>query len=149
MTLLDNCEKWIAFEEGCDLQAYWDKIGHVWTIGFGHTGVGIVQGLRWSHAQAVIALDADISLATSLTRHIVGRQTFDGLDPVRKAAFVNMGYNLGNRLAEFDDFLEYAREGDWVGAGHDLLTNTLWAKQLPNRAGRVANALVSGEWPNV
>src|SRR5690625_2307834 len=41
--------------EGVRLKAYRDPVG-VWTIGYGHTGPEVHEGLVWSHAQAEKAL---------------------------------------------------------------------------------------------
>lgn len=148
MTVLDSTHKWIAFDEGCELTAYWDSMGHVWTIGFGHTPS--FQGQTFTPDEAAATLDSDIDIATSAASHVVGDDTFDTFDAVRQAAMVNMSFNLGeHKLSLFDTFLARVRNSDWTGAALDLLANTAWAKELPARAGRVAHAINSGEWPNV
>lgn len=35
----------VKYFEGCILTAYWDATGHVWTIGIGHTGPDVYEGL--------------------------------------------------------------------------------------------------------
>lgn len=148
MAILDSAQKWIAFEEGCQLTAYWDSQGHVWTIGFGHTPS--YQGETMTPDEAAQTLGTDILIATGDASHVVGDNTFDTFDPVRQAALTNMAFNLGERkLAQFNSFLEYVREANWQSAHDDLLNNTAWAYELPGRAYRVATALLTGEWPNV
>lgn len=46
--------------EGCKLTAYQDERG-IWTIGYGHTGPEVVQGLVWSQAQADAQLASDVA----------------------------------------------------------------------------------------
>jgi lysozyme len=52
--------------ESCSLTAYWDAIGKVWTIGWGHTGKDVYEGLVWTQEQADEALDHDIAAAQAL-----------------------------------------------------------------------------------
>lgn len=42
--------------EGCELTAYWDKYGKVWTVGHGCTGPDIKIGTVWTQAEADQAL---------------------------------------------------------------------------------------------
>jgi lysozyme len=52
--------------ESCRLVAYWDAIGQRWTIGWGHTGKDVYEGLVWTQAQADEALEHDIISADAL-----------------------------------------------------------------------------------
>lgn len=45
--------------EGCRLKAYQDNAG-VWTIGYGHTGPGVHEGLTWTQEQADAQLNDDV-----------------------------------------------------------------------------------------
>lgn len=56
--------------ESCRLTAYQDVKG-VWTIGWGHTGPEVVEGLIWSQAQADEALQNDIQWAVNVVNHLV------------------------------------------------------------------------------
>jgi lysozyme len=46
-------------DEGLRLVAYRDS-GGVWTIGWGHTGPEVCEGLVWTREQAVAALECDL-----------------------------------------------------------------------------------------
>lgn len=50
-----------SFEQ-CRLTAYLDQRGR-WTIGWGHTGPEVHQGLVWTQAQADAALVVDVQVA--------------------------------------------------------------------------------------
>jgi lysozyme len=50
--------------EGLRLRAYKCPAG-VWTIGYGHTGPEVVEGLVWTLPQAEAALQTDMGLALS------------------------------------------------------------------------------------
>lgn len=54
--------------ESCVLTAYLDTVANppVWTIGWGHTGKDVYEGLVWTQAQADEALDHDIRAAQAL-----------------------------------------------------------------------------------
>jgi lysozyme len=56
------CYSLVKSFEGCRLIAYQDGNG-VWTIGYGHTGNDVTEGLMWIPAQAAAALTADINRA--------------------------------------------------------------------------------------
>lgn len=76
----------IQLAEGCKLKAYWDVTGKVWTIGFGHTGPDVHQGLEITYERAVELLGQDTA---ALIERVKDR-------PVLEAgAMVSFGYNLG------------------------------------------------------
>lgn len=54
--------------EGCELVAYLDTLANppIWTIGYGHTGKDVYQGLVWTQAQADDALDHDVIAAQAV-----------------------------------------------------------------------------------
>jgi lysozyme len=69
---------------------------------------------------------------------------FYGQPDAVQDSLVNMCFNMGpERLSGFTDFLAYIGEHNYAAAAADLLNNTLWAKQLPARASRIAAAIGS------
>src|SRR5579884_3778851 len=56
--------------EGLSLTAYQDTAG-VWTIGYGHTGSDVVQGLTITHDQAIALLMSDIAASTAFVNQAV------------------------------------------------------------------------------
>lgn len=54
--------------EGCELEAYRDIAG-IWTIGYGHTGPDVVQGLVWTHEKAAAVLVADLGAREAQLGH--------------------------------------------------------------------------------
>lgn len=52
--------------ESCKLTAYWDPYGKCWTIGWGHTGKEVHEGLVWTQPEADDALEHDILAADLL-----------------------------------------------------------------------------------
>jgi lysozyme len=113
--------------EGLSLTSYQDSKG-VWTIGWGHTGKDIVEGLTWTRDQCEVALGNDIYFAVQVVNNLVTRQItqyqFDALvdftfncgpENFRKSTLlllVNAGNNIGAE-GEFDK---------WVRAGGKVLS---------------------------
>lgn len=70
-------------QEGLRLAAYWDAVGHVWTIGYGHTGAyptdpswtgpkGTVESDDiLTAAQADLLLDFDLTIAEAAVSRLV------------------------------------------------------------------------------
>jgi len=46
------CRPLVQHFESCELEAYWDPTGKVWTCGWGTTGKDVIQGTVWTQAQA-------------------------------------------------------------------------------------------------
>lgn len=119
-----------SFEQ-CRLTAYQDERG-VWTIGWGHTGPEVVEGLTWSQAQADAQLAIDIRERGELPvlRSIDVELTQNQFD-----ALVCFTYNVGSgneahstlcslvnqrRFAEAaDEFPKWDHAGGHVSAGLD------------------------------
>lgn len=71
---------------------------------------------------------------------------FLGLDEARQGALLNMSYQLGvEGLAGFPKMLKAVEGQQWEEAERQAL-DSLWAKQTPARAQRVAKQLRTGEW---
>lgn len=79
--------------EGCELTAYWDQYGKVWTIGYGHTGSDVYQGLTITQAQAENLLKKDLKVFESYVNSknyvtaTINQNQFDAL--------VSFTYNCG------------------------------------------------------
>ncbi|MBX3482557.1 glycoside hydrolase family protein [Phenylobacterium sp.] len=137
-------------DEGLRLRAYPDPLsgGAPWTIGYGHTGPEVRQGLAWTEAQAEAVLMADIrqhnaELAAALPW--VAR-----LDPSRRRVLQNMAFNLGvgvpggkKGLLGFRNTLGMIERGDYAAAA-EAMGKSLWAKQVKGRATRLSNTMRTG-----
>lgn len=105
--------------ESLRLTAYQDT-GHVWTIGYGHTGPEVHQGLTITEAQADAYLAADIAWAVAAVNGAVtaaiNQNQFDALVDfcfnVGKASFLGStllhDVNAGNFTAAAKQF------GEWI-----------------------------------
>jgi lysozyme len=124
-------------DEGLRLDAYPDPLsgGDPWTIGYGHTGPEVRQGLVWTQAQAEAALEADVANATQ------GLDTslpwWRNLDDLRQDCLANMAFNMGvATLLTFNTFLGYMQAQNFAAAAADL-AHTAWAGQVGARATRI------------
>lgn len=93
MITSQNGVKLITSFEGCSTQAYWDKYGKVWTIGYGHTGPDVFKGQIISQQQAENLLKNDLKKFEtyvnnkSYVPHQLNQNQFDAL--------VSFTYNCG------------------------------------------------------
>lgn len=118
--------------------------GDPWTIGYGHTGREVLEGLVWTEAQARETLDLDIA------RHNDGLVSalpwVTRLDPVRRRVLQNMAFNLGApKLATFGTFLGLVKSGRYAEAADDG-EHTAWAHQVGKRAARLMDEMRTGRY---
>lgn len=137
-----NLIEQLKLDEGLRLRAYKDTLGF-WTIGYGHHDGSIRDGDTITEAEAEALLLADIKKATE--RIVESLPWTKRLDEVRFAALVNMSFQLGNRVLQFKRSLACIQDERFAEAETHLL-NSLWAKQTPKRARRIARQIATGEW---
>lgn len=142
MTLIDTI---IHREEGREHLAYVDPLtkAEPWTIGEGHTGPEVHEGLMWGDGQIDAAKAADILHATNgCLAHF---PWFSTLDPVRHAVMQSLAFQLGiPRLLKFVHFLGAMRDQRWQAAAGELRDSNLY-KQARARTERAARAIETGE----
>lgn len=102
-------------EEGCRLVAYQDT-GGVWTIGYGHTGPDVHQGLVWTQEQADSALTQDKARARAAIKAYVTvpltENEFDALE--------DFDFNVGSGAFRGSTLLKKLNGGDFAGAAKQL-----------------------------
>lgn len=105
--------------EQCRLTAYWDAFGKVWTIGWGHTGPEVVQGLTcsqpWADAMLLHDEQSAVDAVNSLVQVILTQHEFDAL--------VDFVFNAGRGNFADSTMLKLLNAGDYAGAAQQLL---LW-----------------------
>lgn len=90
MSFSQDCVDLVKSSEGCELKAYRDS-ADIWTIGYGHTGPEVVEGLEWTPAQAEAQLAADLQIACEgVLKWVTVSLTQGQLDALTDFAF-NMG----------------------------------------------------------
>ena len=127
-------------DEGLKLHAYQDHLGF-WTIGVGRLidkrkGGGIAE----DEAHFLLDNDIDHCLDDLKTRY----PWVIGLDEARQRALCNMRFQLGAvGLAKFKATLAELERHDYEAAADHML-HSLWARQTPQRAQRIAHLVRRG-----
>jgi lysozyme len=124
-------------DEGLRLKPYRCTAGKL-TIGVGRNldDVGI------NRDEAMVLLDNDIARVKADAAHAFA--WFARLDPVRQDVVLNMIFNLGiNRFSQFHQTIQCIEAFDYEGAA-DRMLQSLWAKQVGQRAIRLARQMREG-----
>lgn len=135
--------KQLRSDEGVEPCVYFDHLG------FSTIGVGRLvdrrkpgAGLRPDEISYLLNNDIDDRIE-ALTRRL---PWFVNLDDVRKAALLNMAFQLGvDGLLGFKNTLTMIQRGDYESASIAML-DSKWAKQTPERAQRMAKQIKTGQW---
>lgn len=98
--------RFIAKWEGFSADAYWDSIGGVWTIGYGHTG-NVQPGEHWSHAHALRVLVKDCRWAAAA----VDSQVKYKLTVRQRMALISFVFNLGANILPGSNLLKALNRG--------------------------------------
>lgn len=129
-------------DEGVIAHAYPDHLGYL-TIGVGR----LIDkrkggGLRPDEITYLLNNDIDDRIE-ALTRAL---PWFQDLDDARRGVLLNMAFQLGTEgLLKFENTLALIRDGKYENAAHAML-QSLWAKQTPQRAQRMADQMRTGLW---
>lgn len=138
-----------------DYRVYEDSTGNL-TAGYGHklldheiaaldTFTEERDGERYvSPEWASEMLNRDVANAEQHAREYLG-PVYDELEPARKAAVVNMAFNLGRTgLMGFEKTRELLLEKDFEGASKEML-NSKWAGQVGDRATGLSRQIERGD----
>ena len=116
--------------ESCALAAYKDIKG-ILTIGWGHTGPDVYEGLVWTQTQAEATLLADVQHATNTVNAIVTvpltQNEFDAL--------VDFAFNCGCNAFKSSTMLTLLNQGNYAEAATQF---DLW----DHAAGKVVAGLL-------
>lgn len=126
-------------DEGLRLKPYRDSVGKL-TIGIGRNldDVGI------SEAEAEQLLQNDID--RTKTALYAAFPWVSQLDAVRQAVLFNMAFNMGvEALKNFTITLGHVQRAEFKEAAAAMM-KSLWATQVPARAGRLATQMETGVW---
>ena len=136
-----NLSEQLNRDEGRKRFAYQDHLGF-WTI-----GAGILIDERKGGGLDDEEIDYLLARRIEKARAALAKRLpwFDKLDRVRQDGLVNMAYQLGvDGVLGFPKMLGALRDQRWHEAEHQAL-DSLWAKQTPERARRIARQFATGE----
>jgi lysozyme len=144
MNIIDQ----LKFEEGLRLQAYLCPAGKK-TIGYGHNleaepyfeGNLIPDEITKDIAEAILLHDVN-ETEERLEGAWHGYRKI--ISPARQDACLNMAFQMGvDGFMKFGVMRNYISHCMWQSS-HDAALESKWAKQCPDRAGRVARQLLTG-----
>lgn len=137
-----NLREQLIAEEGNIPYAYQDHLGF-WTI-----GVGILidkrKGGHLRPEEINFILDNRIALkGAEVDKALPWAKT---LNEPRRAVLIGMAFQMGlDGLLDFKNTLKLIQAGKYAEAGKNMMLS-LWAKQTPGRAQRMADQMATGEW---
>lgn len=103
--------------EQCHLDAYWDGAGKVWTIGWGHTGPDVYEGLGITQNQADLLLEDRLKNEFEpAVRKALKLDTTQG----QFDAMVVFAYNVGVGAFKNSTLLRRVNEGRMDGASNEF-----------------------------
>jgi lysozyme len=128
-------------DEGFRAEAYRDSLGFL-TIGYGRQDAGVTEGMTCTEPQAAQWLmDKVTQTIADLDKNL---SWWRKLNTPRQAVLVNMAYQLGvGGLMKFVHTLAAIQAGEFSAARGGMLSS-LWAKQTPLRAKRLALQMLLG-----
>lgn len=145
--------KLIKYDEGLSLKPYQCTSGFH-TIGYGHnldySPIGIplelLEKYGISEEGAIVLLNEDMECCISKLGNL---SAFNTLSLQRKVVLINMCFNLGyTKLTQFKRMLLALNRGNYADASNEML-NSRWATQVPKRARRLADAMLTNELPAI
>lgn len=121
-----DCLDLIKKFEGCKLKSYKCPAG-IWTIGYGHTGPAVVEGLEINQAAADAYLAADVGTFADSVAKLVKTATQAQFD-----ALVSFAFNVGAGALKKSTLLRLHNAGSYESAAAEFMR---W-----NKAGGVVLA---------
>lgn len=143
-----NLQNDVEGSEGCKLVSYRDT-KNVLTIGWGHElrdQTAEAGALTWTQQQADDQLTADLTAAGVYAAALPEWSALD--TPCRQNALIELCFEMRGRWLPFKNTRACIQAQDWQGA-HDNLLNSDWANEVhAARADRIADYLLTGEYPS-
>lgn len=125
--------------------AYWDSIGCVWTIGYGTTGPDVLQGVRWTEAQAAARMEVDWDkFRAGVLRACPVLVNY----PNRLGACTDFAYNEGIGAFASSTLHSLINRQDWSGATAQFAKwNIAGGRVIPDLVRRRASEVVLFQTP--
>ena len=115
MKISEKCIDLVKHFESCFLQAYKCPAG-VWTIGYGHTGKSVTEGLKITGEEAEIILKSDLDISEEVVNKLIlvklSQHQFDAL--------VSFTFNCGIDAFRTSTLLKKLNLEDFTGAANEF-----------------------------
>lgn len=137
-----DIESQLREDEGEVLHAYNDSEGYL-TIGIG-TLIDKRKGGGLLPEESAFIFQNRMRILKDRIRKAL--PWFDELDVARQGVLLNMAFQMGvDGLLKFKNTLRHVQARQWTAASVGML-DSLWAKQTPERAERLAEQMRTGVW---
>ena len=134
-----NIEEELLQEEGISLSTYEDSLGNK-TIGVGHLLKEYSEPITLEQAGRLLKKD----IMVAVEQCVKNIPCYGELDEARQYVLISMMFNMGwNRLKTFKRFFLALDNKAYSVASNEML-NSLWARQVRNRAKKLANIMKTG-----
>nr|4ARJ_A Chain A, PESTICIN, LYSOZYME [Yersinia pestis]4ARJ_B Chain B, PESTICIN, LYSOZYME [Yersinia pestis] len=162
VNIVVNIFEMLRIDEGLRLKIYKDTEGY-YTIGIGHLltkspslnaakseldkaiGRNTNGVITKDEAEKLFNQDVDAAVR-GILRNAKLKPVYDSLDAVRRAALINMVFQMGETgVAGFTNSLRMLQQKRWDEAAVNL-AKSRWYNQTPNRAKRVITTFRTGTW---
>ena len=138
-------EQLTAENEGCTLTTILDTLGKP-TLGRGrHIGITVGQTCTQDEADDWFLFE-DYPDAKAEAARVWG-STWPQLDSVRQDAFIDMNFEMGEEGTEHFHVMLAAGHAQQWQAMHDACLASLYDRQVPVRAGKIAMMFLTGAYP--
>jgi lysozyme len=115
------------------------------TAGYNTIGYGFNLDAGMSEEEARLLLEFRIAAIQENAAWVFS--WYRGLNNARRAAIVDMIYNLGmTGFLEFRKTIQFMESRDHILAAEEML-DSKWATQVGNRALNISEMISTGEWP--
>ena len=116
--LPNNLRTFVQGFESCKLTAYQDQRG-IWTIGWGHTGNDVRQGMTCTQAEADAWLDNDLSVAWAAVT--CASPVLLACDSRIQIAIADFCYNIGQGDYVHSTACTFVNQADWPRVCTELM----------------------------
>ena len=141
---IDKLREELKRDEGCVHSVYLDHL-NLKTVGIGHLltewdeeyDKPVGTEVSEDRVNELFAKDIDVTIDECKVLY----EHFDDLPEEAQRIIANMMFNLGRpRLSKFKKMREAVMDANWIEAAIQM-EDSLWAKQVPNRAERLCERM--------
>lgn len=137
MTYIDICKAQLRIDEGWKNRPYKDTVGKL-TVGCGRN----IDDVPFGDDEITLMLENDLIRAESICRTLY--PGFDAISDNRRAALMNLAFNMGGGLSAFHHMNEAVNNDDWEEAARQLMASK-WATQVQeSRSSRLHDMIQNG-----
>lgn len=141
----ENLKDRIKLHEGFRDTVYKDTLGFR-TIGYGHKVVhedSFIDGKQYSKEQLDAVFDKDFDKAWNLMLLFCDENNLRGISDTAKETICEMIFQMGFAgVSKFKNMIKALQNRDYKLASIEML-DSRWAKQTPNRAKELSNAMAN------